>query len=65
VDGLSYVKARVEDAYRPGGILEKAPPKAPRDPALSTLKREDVDLVVRIYFYLGCGITCIIFILGP
>ncbi|EKM82319.1 hypothetical protein AGABI1DRAFT_124801 [Agaricus bisporus var. burnettii JB137-S8] len=46
VDGFNYVKARVEDAYRPGGILEKAPPKVPRDPALSTLKREDVDLVV-------------------
>ncbi|KAF5344167.1 hypothetical protein D9756_011406 [Leucocoprinus leucothites] len=45
-DGLSYVKARVEDAYRAGGILEKQPPKPPRDPRLAALKREDVDLVV-------------------
>ncbi|KAJ3570231.1 hypothetical protein NP233_g4549 [Leucocoprinus birnbaumii] len=46
VDGYSYVKARLEDAYRAGGILEKPPAKAPRDPSLASLKREDVDLVV-------------------
>ncbi|KXN80966.1 hypothetical protein AN958_06529 [Leucoagaricus sp. SymC.cos] len=46
VDGFSYVKAYVEDAYRAGGILEKPPAKAARDPALASLKREDIDLVV-------------------
>ncbi|KAF9450246.1 hypothetical protein P691DRAFT_665707 [Macrolepiota fuliginosa MF-IS2] len=46
VDGFSYVKARVEEAYKPGGILEKAPPKPTRDPALAALKREDIDLIV-------------------
>lgn len=46
-DGWNYSKARIDDAYRPGGILEKLPSKPSRDPALATLKREDIDLVVR------------------
>lgn len=36
----------MEEAYRAGGILEKPPTKATKDPSASTLKREDIDLIV-------------------
>ena len=38
----------MEEAFRPGGFLEKVAPKPPavaRDP----LRREDVDLIVRFF----------------
>ncbi|KAJ7772975.1 hypothetical protein DFH07DRAFT_148635 [Mycena maculata] len=52
-DGFSYVKAAMQDAFRPGGILDKPPTvvhpnavppltKAQRE----AIKREDVDLIV-------------------
>ncbi|KJA24298.1 hypothetical protein HYPSUDRAFT_136646 [Hypholoma sublateritium FD-334 SS-4] len=44
-DGFAYSKHKMEEAFRPGGFLEKVAPKPPaasRDP----LKREDVDLIV-------------------
>jgi NACalpha-BTF3-like transcription factor len=43
-DGFSYSKGKLEDAFRSGGILEKAPAKPPKE----TLggKREDVDIIV-------------------
>ncbi|KAF5387047.1 hypothetical protein D9615_001531 [Tricholomella constricta] len=45
-DGFSYSKGKMEEAFRAGGILEKAPTKAAKDPAVAALKREDIDLVV-------------------
>ncbi|KAF8237698.1 hypothetical protein L208DRAFT_1355988 [Tricholoma matsutake] len=45
-DGFSYSKGKMEEAYRAGGILEKPPTKATKDPSASTLKREDIDLIV-------------------
>ncbi|PFH51707.1 hypothetical protein AMATHDRAFT_58507 [Amanita thiersii Skay4041] len=45
-DGFSYSKGKLEEAFRPGGILEKAPPKAHKDPLPSSVKKEDVDLIV-------------------
>ena len=47
-DGFAYSKHKMEEAFRPGGFLEKVAPKPPavaRDP----LKREDVDLIVRFF----------------
>ena len=44
VDGLAYSKGKMEEAFRVGGILEK-PYKAAKDN--TTVKREDVDLIVR------------------
>ncbi|TFK36338.1 hypothetical protein BDQ12DRAFT_686755 [Crucibulum laeve] len=45
-DGFSYSKGKMEEAFRPGGILEKPLTKAARDPAIAALKREDIDLVM-------------------
>ncbi|KAG5636283.1 hypothetical protein H0H81_008538 [Sphagnurus paluster] len=46
-DGFSYSKGKMEEAFRPGGLLEKAAPaKAAKDPAVAALKRDDIDLVV-------------------
>lgn len=39
----------MEEAYRAGGILEKTPTKAIKDPSILGLKREDVDLIVRFH----------------
>jgi hypothetical protein len=39
----------MEEAYQAGGILEKAPTKATKDPFVSALKREDIDLIVRFH----------------
>ena len=44
----------MEEAFRPGGILEKAPPKAVKDPNAALAKREDVDLIVRLLVLSGC-----------
>ncbi|KAJ7706918.1 hypothetical protein B0H17DRAFT_918543 [Mycena rosella] len=50
-DGFSYVKATMQEAFRPGGILDKPPAvlhatspltKAQRE----SVRREDVDLLV-------------------
>ncbi|KAJ7080401.1 hypothetical protein B0H15DRAFT_486410 [Mycena belliarum] len=50
-DGFSYVKGAMQEAFRPGGILEKPPTvlhsatpltKTQRD----TIRREDVELIV-------------------
>jgi len=46
-EGFSYSKGRLEDAFRVGGVLEKAPTKPPKDPTAAHIaKREDVDLIV-------------------
>ncbi|KAG6873788.1 hypothetical protein C0995_011013 [Termitomyces sp. Mi166 len=36
----------MEEAFRAGGLLDKAPAKATKDPAIAGLKREDVDLII-------------------
>ncbi|KAJ6622888.1 hypothetical protein B0H10DRAFT_2213920 [Mycena sp. CBHHK59/15] len=50
-DGFSYVKAAMQDAFRPGALLDKGPAvqhaavpltKAQRE----TIRREDVELIV-------------------
>ncbi|CAA7270970.1 unnamed protein product [Cyclocybe aegerita] len=48
-DGFAYSKHKMEEAFRPGGFLEKPPakPAAIKDPSAPVLKREDVDLIVR------------------
>lgn len=46
-DGFSYSKGKMEEAFRAGGVLDKAPPKTIKDPAVAALKREDIDLIVR------------------
>ncbi|KAF8969586.1 hypothetical protein BDZ97DRAFT_1794061 [Flammula alnicola] len=52
VDGFAYSKHKMEEAFRPGGFLEKAAAKSPaalahaKDPAMPAPKREDVDLIV-------------------
>ena len=51
-DGLSYSKAKLEEAFRPGGILEKPPPKPHKEALPSFVKKEDVELIVR--FCLSC-----------
>ncbi|KAL0946461.1 hypothetical protein HGRIS_012683 [Hohenbuehelia grisea] len=49
-DGCAYVKGKLEDAFRPGGILaEKPTTKAVKD-ASAQAKREDVDLIVRFTY---------------
>jgi hypothetical protein len=40
----------MDEAYRPGGILEKAPTKPVKDPSAPALKREDIDIIVRCCF---------------
>ncbi|KAJ7633044.1 hypothetical protein FB45DRAFT_792406 [Roridomyces roridus] len=49
-DGFSYVKGTMQEAYRPGGILERPPVLTPA-PALTKaelqlIRREDVDIIV-------------------
>ncbi|KAK7038229.1 hypothetical protein R3P38DRAFT_3182328 [Favolaschia claudopus] len=49
-DGFSYVKAAMQDAFRPGGILDK-PPTVIRPPPLTKaqkdmIRKEDVKLIV-------------------
>lgn len=53
-DGFAYSKHKMEEAFRPGGFLDKPPAKSPhcaptatKDAALPPPKREDVDLIVR------------------
>ncbi|KAJ2916965.1 hypothetical protein MD484_g3431, partial [Candolleomyces efflorescens] len=45
-DGFAYNKAKLEEAFRTGGFLEKPPAKVAKDPAIASLKKEDIDLVV-------------------
>ena len=47
-DGFAYNKAKLEEAFRTGGFLEKPPAKVAKDPAIASLKKEDIDLVVRV-----------------
>ncbi|KAI0759491.1 hypothetical protein BC629DRAFT_1548786 [Irpex lacteus] len=42
-DGMAYSKGKLEEAFRPGGILDK-PVKQPKE--TFSIKREDVDLIV-------------------
>ena len=37
----------MEEALRACGVLDKAPTKAVKDPAVAVLKRDDIDLIVR------------------
>ncbi|KAF8635478.1 hypothetical protein AX17_003868 [Amanita inopinata Kibby_2008] len=46
IDGLSYSKGKLEEAFRPGGILEKAPPKPQKELLPVSVKKEDVDIIV-------------------
>lgn len=46
-DGFAYSKGKMEEAFRPGGILEKPPTKPAKDPNAPPIKREDIDLIVR------------------
>jgi hypothetical protein len=43
----------MDEAYRPGGILEKAATKPVKDSSLPALKREDIDIIVRVDFQLS------------
>jgi len=49
-DGYAYSKHKMEEAFRPGGFLDKPPAKSPyalsKDPTLHPPKREDVDIIV-------------------
>ncbi|KDR73696.1 hypothetical protein GALMADRAFT_251497 [Galerina marginata CBS 339.88] len=50
-DGFAYSKHKLEEAFRAGGFLDKAPAKLPalahaKDPNSPFPKREDVDLIV-------------------
>ncbi|KAG9226524.1 hypothetical protein CCMSSC00406_0005809 [Pleurotus cornucopiae] len=45
-DGFAYSKGKMEEAFRPGGILEKPPTKPAKDPNAPPIKREDIDLIV-------------------
>ncbi|KAJ7193854.1 hypothetical protein GGX14DRAFT_14058 [Mycena pura] len=50
-DGFSYSKQVMQEAFRPGGILDKPPVVLHATPPLTkaqrdTIRREDVDLIV-------------------
>ena len=48
-DGFAYSKHKMEEAFRPGGFLDKPPAKSPHvgtKDASAPPKREDVDLIV-------------------
>ena len=45
---MSYSKGKLEEAFRAGGVLEKPPVKPHKDPALAALKKDDVELIVRV-----------------
>ncbi|KAF8176045.1 hypothetical protein BJ912DRAFT_857594, partial [Pholiota molesta] len=49
-DGFAYSKYKMEEAFRPGGFLERTAAKSPAALAHAApgpaLKREDVDLIV-------------------
>ncbi|KAF6763759.1 hypothetical protein DFP72DRAFT_873320, partial [Ephemerocybe angulata] len=45
-DGFAYSKGKMEDAFREGGVLDKAPVKPHKNPAIASLKKEDIDLVM-------------------
>ncbi len=53
-DGMAYSKGKLEEAFRPGGILDK-PVKQPKE--TFSIKREDVDLIVRVHFFGEKGIA--------
>lgn len=38
----------MDEAFRAGGLLDKTPSKPAKDSAAAALKREDIDLIVRI-----------------
>ncbi|KAF8912837.1 hypothetical protein CPB84DRAFT_1759621 [Gymnopilus junonius] len=49
IDGFSYSKHKMEEAFRSGGFLDKPPAKSPthsREANAPVLKREDIDLIV-------------------
>ncbi|KAF8349376.1 hypothetical protein F5887DRAFT_1070703 [Amanita rubescens] len=46
IDGFSYSKGKLEEAFRPGGFLEKAPPKPHKEALPSFVKKEDVELII-------------------
>ncbi|KAG5221016.1 Golgi apyrase [Salix suchowensis] len=51
-DGFAYSKGKMEEAFRPGGILEKPPTKPAKDSNAPQIKREDIDLIVRCTYVL-------------
>lgn len=38
----------MEEAFRAGGLMDKAPSKPAKDSAAAALKREDIDLIVHV-----------------
>lgn len=53
-DGFSYSKGKMETALLPGGLLDKPPVKAAKDPHAASIKKEDIDVIVRlllVFFY--------------
>ncbi|KAK2467411.1 hypothetical protein APHAL10511_000646 [Amanita phalloides] len=46
IDGFSYSKGKLEEAFRQGGFLEKPPPKAQKEVLPSFVKKEDVEIIV-------------------
>ncbi|KAH9484450.1 hypothetical protein JR316_0003932 [Psilocybe cubensis] len=51
-DGFAYSKGKMEEAFRPGGFLDKPAAKSPasianaKESNTPALKREDIDLIV-------------------
>ncbi|KAF9038316.1 hypothetical protein BDZ89DRAFT_945760 [Hymenopellis radicata] len=45
-DGFSYSKGKMETALLPGGLLDKPPVKATKDPHAASIKKEDIDVIV-------------------
>jgi len=67
-DGFAYSKYKMEEAFRTGGFLDKPAAKPPTathshsvvgsssgkgDSSLPPLKREDIDVIVRVCFFLS------------
>ncbi|KAK0505006.1 hypothetical protein EDD18DRAFT_321619 [Armillaria luteobubalina] len=46
VDGFSYSKGKMDEAFRPGGILEKGPVKPVKDSSVTAIKKDDIDIIV-------------------
>ncbi len=37
----------MDEAFRPGGILEKGPVKPVKDSSVTAIKKDDIDIIVR------------------
>lgn len=68
-DGFAYSKYKMEEAFRTGGFLDKPATKASAvasgkgDPSLPLPKREDIDVIVRVWnFNRAISSTLMLFI---